>query len=149
MLPGLSEQMSRPRIPGEWKAAPPSMEMRTLWESAFALFRITETLLCLFHLVSTFYGHVCSSWRVFPSLGSPQCFLFLGIVSQDYLPDKLEEDFQRVAQKYCLCWRLCTTLGSKLRGGLGKRADIENTVTCFSSQPGCIRFFRKKSWGWG
>lgn len=41
MWPGLSKQLSRLTIPGELKAASQSMEMRTLWESAFVLIKIT------------------------------------------------------------------------------------------------------------
>lgn len=69
--------------------------------------------------------------------------------------DTGEEDFQRVAQKSFLCWRLRKTTGNKLKGGLGKAADVKSTVTCLSSvlrKPGCIPSLlpvRKKSWGWG
>lgn len=47
MLPGLSKQLSRLTIPGELKAVSQSMEMRTLWELAFALIRINRDA-CLF-----------------------------------------------------------------------------------------------------
>lgn len=47
MLPGLSKQLSRLTIPGELKAVSQSMEMRTLWESVFALIRINRDA-CLF-----------------------------------------------------------------------------------------------------
>lgn len=59
--------------------------MRTLWESAFVIIRITEKFLCFLHFISTFHAYVCSSWRVFLRLGNPQCFLFLGIVPQNDL----------------------------------------------------------------
>lgn len=99
MLPGLSKQLSRLTIPGVLKAAPQSMEMRTLCEAAFVLIRITETLLCFLHLISTFHGYVCSRWRVFLGLRSPQCFLFLGVVLQGYLPGHRGGRFLKVLLK--------------------------------------------------
>lgn len=67
-------------------------------------------------------------------LEAHNAFCFLVLCHWSISLDKVEEDFQRVVQKSFLCWRLCTTPGNKPRGGLGERADIKSTVTCFSSQ---------------
>lgn len=80
-------------------------------------------------------------------------FCFLVLSHRTISLDTVEKDFQRVAQKSFLCWTLCTTPGNKLRGGLGKAADIKSTVTFISSvlkKPGCTHCLltvRKKSWG--
>lgn len=132
MMPGLSKL----------EVASQTMEIRSLWESAIMLNRITEILVCLFFLTRSFV------W-----LGSPQCFLFLSNVPQEQLTGLCGGGFLEGYSKRFFGWRFCTAPGDKHRGGHGKAADIKSTITCSFSilkNPGSVHCpARKQSRGWG
>lgn len=144
-----------PLTPPEFEVAPQSMEIRSLWMSAFVLIRITEMLVCLF-FSSLSSMDTCVQAKSIPLSRRPiVLFFFSPHCPTGPAPWTQWRRIFRGLLKVFSWLGLCTAPGNKHRGGHGKAADTESTITCslyILRNPGsvhCLFSARKQSWGRG
>lgn len=122
--------------------------------SAFVLIRITEMLVCLF-FSSLSSMDTCVQAKSIPLTRRPIVLFVSPYCPTGPAPWTQWRRIFRGLLKVFSWLGLCTAPGNKHRGGHGKAADIESTITCSFSilrNPGsmhCLFSARKRSWGRG